>query len=178
MEPGWIERAAAGDEEAFADLIEQFKGYLMAAILPIVRDPSDAQDVLQEAFWQIYRSLPGYRGGNLKFWLARIATRKAIDWHRQQERRSRELLHHSPGDMDSTTALSAEEEYLRRAAAGRLAALLRDLPPPYRATITGYFLEGKSYRQLAKEAGVSIKTVESRLYRARMLLKNKCREGL
>lgn len=178
MGPEWIERAVAGDEEAFAKLIDQFKGYLMATILPIVRDPGEAQDVLQEAFWQIYRSLPNYRGGNLKFWLARIATRKAIDWCRQRERRSRELLHDSPGDMDSSAALSAEEEYLSQAAAGRLASLLKALPPPYRVTMTGYFLEGKSYRQLADEAGVSEKTVESRLYRARRFLKSKCKEGL
>lgn len=92
MNPEWIERAAGGDEEAFGQLIERYKSYLMAVILPVVRDPLEAQDVLQETFWQIYRSLPGYHCGNLKFWLARIATHKAVDWCRNRERHSMEIL--------------------------------------------------------------------------------------
>lgn len=178
MISGWIRKAAGGDENAFGRLIDQYKGYLMAVILPIVRDPSEAQDVLQETFWQAYRSLSGYRGGNFKFWLARIATRKAIDWCRERERRRREILHYSPGELCSGSALSAEEEYLGRMAKHRLAEQLQSLPPIYRTTMTGYFLEGKSYRQLADEAGISVKTVESRLYRARKILKHGYEEGL
>ncbi len=178
MVPEWIERAAGGDEDAFGQLIDRYKGYLMAVILPVVRDPGDAQDVLQETFWQVYRSLSSYRGGNFKFWLARIATRKAIDWCRQRERHSRELLHSSPEDLQLFSAISAEEEFFRGRARSRLSILLQTLPPPYRATMAGYILEGKNYRQLADEAGVSVKTVESRLYRARRILRNEYKEEL
>lgn len=178
MGPEWVRKAAGGDDEAFGRLIEQYKGYLMATILPIVRNPVEAQDVLQETFCQVYRSLSGYRGGNLKFWLARIATRKAVDWRRKQERLGREVLHCSPGDLRAGCALSAEEEYLGAAARSCLASSLQNLPPPYRATMAGYLLEGKSYRQLAEEAGVTVKAVESRLYRARKILRNSYKEGL
>ncbi len=178
MNPEWIKRAGAGDEEAFTELVDQYKAYLMAAILPVVQDPAGAQDVLQETFWQVYRSLGDYRGGNLKFWLARIATRKAIDWRRQRERRQEEPLHDAPGEPCPGCTLSAEDEYLGRAETDRLSSLLRTLPPPYRTTMTGYLLEGKSYRQLADETGVSVKTVESRLYRARKILRCEFKEGL
>lgn len=175
--PEWIKRAADGDEEAFTRLVDQYKGYLMATILPVVRDPGESQDVLQETFWQVYRSLRDFRGGNLKFWLARIASRKAIDWCRQRERRGREFLSVSPGDLNPEAALSAEEEYLGYAAMNQLSSLLYSLPPSYRATMAGYLLEGKSYRQLADEAGVSVKTVESRLYRARKIIRDSIKEG-
>ncbi len=178
MDPELIKRAVAGDENAFMQLVDHYKGYLMATILPIVRDPGDAQDVLQETFWQVYRSLPGFRGGNMKFWLARIATRKGIDCVRRREARSREFLHESPADLHAGAALSAEEEYFSNSAMGRVAALLQALPVPYRTTMTGYLLEGKNYHQLADEAGVSVKTVESRLYRARRILRHKYEEGL
>ena len=178
MNPEWISRAIAGDEEAFGQLIDHYKGYLMAVIMPVVRDPAGAQDVLQETFWQVYRSLPGYRGGNLKFWLARIALRKAIDCCRERERLKEELLPDWPEGPYSAAALSAESEYLIKTEKNRLAALLDSLPSPYRTTLAGYLLEGKSYRRLAEEAGISIKTVESRLYRARKILKYKLREGL
>ena len=178
MDPELVKRAVAGDESAFMQLVDHYKGYLMATILPIVRDPGDAQDVLQETFWQVYRSLSGFRGGNLKFWLARIATRKGIDCVRKREARSREFLHESPGELCTGAALSAEEEYFNPPAKGRLIALLQALPPHYRTTMTGYLLEGKNYRQLADEAGISVKTVESRLYRARRILKHQYEEGL
>jgi RNA polymerase sigma factor (sigma-70 family) len=174
----WIGQAAGGDEEAFALLVEQYKGYLLAVILPIVRDPDQAQDVLQEAFWQIYLALPRYRGGNLKVWLARIAAHKAIDWRRRQERRAGEVVLASPGECGTAAARSAEEEYLGRLSGARLAGLFNNLPPPYKATLAGYVLEGKSYRQLADEAGTTVKTVESRLYRARQMIKEQLKEGV
>ncbi len=178
LSPEWIRKAADGDEEAFRQLVERYQGYLMATILPIVRTPVEAQDVLQETFCQVHRSLSGYRGGNLKFWLARIATRKAIDWCRKRERLGKEVLHCSPGELHAGSTLSAEEEYLGATERGRLISSLQSLPSPYRATMAGYLLEGKSYRQLADEAGVSVKAVESRLYRARRILKNRYEEGL
>ncbi len=178
MNPEWISRASAGDEEAFGLLIDHYKGYLMAVIMPVVRDPAGAQDVLQETFWQVYRSLPGYRGGNLKFWLARIAARKAIDCCRKRERRREELLPDYPEGLTSASTLSAEKEYFSKTEKKRLAVLLDSLPPPYRTTLAGYFLEGKSYHQLADEAGISVKTVESRLYRARKILRCKLKEEL
>ena len=58
-----IDNKSADNIDFFSGVITQYKGYLMAVILPIVRDPDQAQDVLQETFWQVYQSLPGYRGG-------------------------------------------------------------------------------------------------------------------
>ncbi|NLY37829.1 MAG: RNA polymerase sigma factor [Firmicutes bacterium] len=173
-----IEKRSAGNGDLFSSLIAQYKGYLMAVILPIVRDPDQAQDVLQETFWQVYQSLPGYRGGNLKTWLARIATHKAVDWCRRRERRRAEFSVASPVEWGGAVAGSAEDEFFREASRSRLAALVNSLPPPYRQTLISYLFEGKSYRELAREAGVTVKTVESRLYRARQILKEQLKEGL
>lgn len=176
-EQQWINQAAGGDEQAFSRLVDRYKGYLMAVILPIIRDPGQAEDVLQETFCQVYQALPHYRGGNFKIWLARIAARKAIDSQRRG-RRLRELPVASPGEHCRRTARSAEDEYFGRAAGARLAGLFNSLPPPYRATLAGYLVEGKSYRQLAEESGITVKTVESRLYRARQMLREQLKEGV
>ncbi len=173
-----IEQGACSGEKAFIQIVDQYKGYLMAVILPVVRDREQAQDVLQDTFCQIYRSLPQFQGGNLKIWLSRIAVHKAVDWQRRQERLRRELTAAAPGEQKPGAARSAEDEFFHREEKLRLAAVLNNLPPPYRLTLTGYFLEGKSYRQLADEAGVTVKTVESRLYRARRILKEQMKEGL
>jgi RNA polymerase sigma factor (sigma-70 family) len=167
----------ASGEKAFIQIVEQYKGYLMAVILPVVRDREQAQDVLQETFCQVYRSLPHFQGGNLKIWLSRIAVHKAVDFKRHQERLRKEMTAAAAGEQ-IPAARSAEAEFFNREENYRLAAVLNELPPPYRLTLTGYFLEGKSYRQLAEEAGVTVKTVESRLYRARRILKEQMKEGL
>ena len=176
-EQQWIDQAAGGDEQAFSRLVDRYKGYLMAVILPIVRDPVRAEDVLQETFWQVFRALPGYRGGSLKIWLARIAARKALDCKRR-EKRLREVPVASLGEYGGRAARSAEDEYFGYADGARLAGLFNSLPPPYRATLAGYLVEGKSYRQLADESGITVKTVESRLYRARQMLKEQLKEGV
>lgn len=178
MDQDWINKAAGGDDEAFSLLVTRYKGYLMAVILPIVRDPDQAQDVLQETFWQAYRSLPGFRGGDLKIWLARIAAHKAVDWCRRAERRRAEMTVASPEEHGKAGSRSAEDECLAAMTKSRLAVLFDNLPPPYRLTMAGYLFEGKSYRQLAYEAGITVKTVESRLYRARQIIKKQLKEGL
>lgn len=175
------ERTAGGPvngQESFARLVEQYQGYLMAVILPVVRDSDQAQDVLQETFCQAYRSLPDFRGGSMKAWLARIAVRKAVDWQRQRARHSREVCAVLPEDYREAIAASAEEQYLEKSDRSRLQRMLQNLPPPYREDLAGHLLEGKSYRQLAEENGVSVKTVESRLYRARQKLREQWKEGL
>ncbi|MEW5783760.1 MAG: sigma-70 family RNA polymerase sigma factor [Bacillota bacterium] len=178
MDQDWINKAAGGDDEAFSLLVKHYKGYLMAVILPIVRDPDQAQDVLQETFWQVYRSLPAFRGGELKVWLARIAAHKAVDWCRRAERRRAETAFASPEEHGKAGTRSAEDECLDAMTRNRLTALFNNLPPPYRLTMAGYLFEGKSYRELAFEAGITVKTVESRLYRARQILKKQLEEDL
>lgn len=173
-----IRRAAAGDSQAFAHLVDRYKYFLLAVILPIVRDHAAAEDVLQETFLQIYRSLPAYAGGSLKAWMARIATNKAIDWNRRASRQRWEEPVADWQDLDGARPLpSAEDEVLRRAGLAHLVEACAGLPPPYRQVFLRYYGAGKSYQELAAEAGVSVKTIESRLYRARRMLRKRLEEG-
>lgn len=174
-----IKRAAAGEELAFARIVERFSPFLLAVILPFVGSPETAEDILQETFIQVYRSLPYYRGGSFKHWLARIATNKAIDWKRKCKRSLVTIAESSgqAGVAELSPGLSAEDEVIYRESLSRLLSLCRELPEHYRQTFTGFYLEGKDYRELAAEAGVTVKTVESRLYRARKILREKLKEG-
>jgi len=163
-------------DKYFSELVTEYKGYLMAVILPIIRDPDYSQDVLQETFWQAYRSFNSFRGGNIKIWLARIATNKALDWHRKHKQLKNEIAASSLTDFKQALCSSAEEEYLRSKAESRLLRKLENLPPVYRDTLKAYLFEGKSYNNIANDAGIKVKTVESRLYRARQILKNNLKE--
>lgn len=173
-----IEGFLARDPQAFEELINQYKAYVFAIILRIINDPDDAQDIAQEVFLQLYRSLPEYQPDHLKSWIGRITTNKAIDWKRKRARQlalvdsdiERQTI---PGVMD----MSPEQMLLQQERESHMKDLCRSLPPRYSQVIIKYHFENKSYQQIAREEGISLKTVESRLYRARRLLRERWKEG-
>ncbi|MDD3271866.1 MAG: sigma-70 family RNA polymerase sigma factor [Syntrophomonadaceae bacterium] len=173
-----IEGFLARDPQAFEELINQYKAYVFAIILRIINDPDDAQDIAQEVFLQLYRSLPEYQPDHLKAWIGRITTNKAIDWKRKRARQlalvdsdmERQTI---PGVMD----MSPEQMLLQQERESHVKDLCQSLPPRYSQVIIKYHFENKSYQQIAREEGISLKTVESRLYRARRLLRERWKEG-
>lgn len=173
-----INRAKYGDVQAFSWIVEQYTGYLYAVIFPIVRDENTAEDILQETFWQIHRAFHQYSGGSFKSWAARIAVNKALDHRRRVSRVSEDLVAEvSGGDTGDLACPSAEDEISRRLGLSRLAGAVRNLPDVYRETFIRYHIEEKSYSEIALAEGISVKTVESRLYRARKLLRKELQAG-
>ncbi|HHY34458.1 MAG TPA: RNA polymerase sigma factor [Firmicutes bacterium] len=197
-----VERAKSGDTRAFGEIVETYKGYLFAVILPVTRDPVAAEDVLQETFLKIYLSLPEFKGGNLRAWMARIAVNKAIDWRRRTARmramesptgvpegagwsrrqgltgvvHDGDRCHPSPsGAAPAGDCPSAEDEFMRQLGMEWIAGAVAALPPVYRRTFLLCYAGGYDYESIAKREGVSVKTVESRLYRARKMLKEALR---
>jgi RNA polymerase sigma factor (sigma-70 family) len=148
------------------------------AIWKIVRSQPDAEDLVQETFLQIYRSLPQFRNSQavgLRTWMMRIATRKAIDWTRMQ-RTALSLAPQPDLGLKQVTELSAEAQLLRREEKQELHALLRRLPDDYREAVELFYFQDKSYQEIAEAQQVAVKTVESRLYRAKRLLRQSGKE--
>jgi RNA polymerase sigma factor (sigma-70 family) len=173
-----IEGFLVRDPQAFEELINQYKAYVFAIILRFVNDPDDAQDIAQEVFLQLYRSLPEYQPDHLKAWIGRITTNKAIDWKRKRARQ----LALVDSDMDRQTIsgvmdMNPEQMLLQQERDSHIKDLCRSLPPRYSQIMIKYHFENKSYQQIAREEGISLKPVESRLYRARRLLREQWKEG-
>jgi RNA polymerase sigma factor (sigma-70 family) len=143
----------------------------------VLHHPKDAEDATQEAFVKIYRSLPRYQGHGFKTWMSRIAVNTAIDYKRKSERRREVIV---DPEVGLQTAISAEEPadlvLMRKEQGAMIARYLSELPPNYREVIVSYYMEGKSYQQIAIEQDVEIKTVESKLYRARNWMKKHWKE--
>ncbi|MDD2621252.1 MAG: sigma-70 family RNA polymerase sigma factor, partial [Syntrophomonadaceae bacterium] len=174
----WIESFLAKDPQAFEELINNYKAYVFAIILRFVSNPEDAQDIAQEVFLQLYRSLEEYQPDHLKAWIGRITANKAIDWKRKRSRQI-ELL---DSDMErqaipGAMAMSPEQVMLKQERESQVKDLCRSLPPRYSRVMIKYHFENKSYQVIAREEGISLKTVESRLYRARKLLRERWKEG-
>ena len=164
-----IQKILGGDSQAFQPLVERYNHLVYTAILKIVRDPNVAEDIAQEAFWQAYRSLDNFRGeSGFSTWLTRIAVNKALDHCRRQRNvpQVQELGEDIPGPDDpQTEILKKEELWLVREE-------IQNLPAVYRKVILDYYFNDMSYREIAHQDRVAVKTIESRIYRAKALLRN------
>jgi len=170
-----IEKAAAGDEHAFRLLIEKYKNLVFKAIYSVLRHEKDAEDASQEVFLKIYYALPKYHSQGIKAWMTRIAVNHAIDVKRKKQRQQEMIL-----ESDELPVSSAEENVvvplLRKEQKEMVKKRLRDMPANYRNVIEAYYLAEKSYKQIAREQQVEVKTVETKLYRARNWMKKHWKE--
>lgn len=174
-----VDRILAGDDEAFRRLVERYANYIYQAVYGVLRNVKDAEDAAQEAFLQIHLSLPRYERKGLKTWMTRIAVNKAIDWRRKISRRQEmpitepvmQLPDRTEGAPPGTEKLVLGRERKRRVAQG-----ISELPEHYREVIIAYYLEEKSYQQISAEQGIELKSVESRLYRAKQWMRKHWRE--
>ena len=166
-----VRRFLSGDEGAFREIIEAYKGYVFAIILNLIKDHYMSEDIAQEVFLKIYRSLPDYHYKNFKSWVGKIAVNKAIDYKRAQ---TRILANEGASEtMDEVLmrerGKTPEEVFLDTEHREKVLEALLALPATYGDTLEKYYFEGKSYKEIATEEGISVKTVESRLYRGKKL---------
>lgn len=170
-----LERARAGDLDAFNDLVVCYQDQLFALVVRMVPDRDQASDVTQEAFFSAYRNLSRFRGGSVRAWLNRIAVNAAMDTQRARKRRPvqpyPELEDESwqpPADEGADpvhTALTSERSHALNAA---LAAITHD----QRTAIVLFDVEGYDYAEIAGMTGVSLGTVKSRIHRGRLALRD------
>lgn len=172
-----IEQIRQGDTSQMRTLIDKYSQHVYHVAYSVLRNDQEAQDAAQEAFIQMYKSLPDYRSEGFKTWLTRIAFHKAIDAKRKLGRRTAEDLGgeekiiNMPGrDEDVLTRLVREERQ------DKLRERINQLPAQHRDIITAYYLVEKNYEQIASDAQVAVKTVESRLYRARQWIRKHWKE--
>ncbi|MGQ3481709.1 RNA polymerase sigma factor [Paenibacillus sp. TY11] len=172
-----IERIRSGDRQAFREIVELYSKHVFHVAYSVLHDSKEAEDAAQEAFVQVYKSLPQYRNEGFKTWLSRIALHKALDIKRKQDRRPAELIDVAQSlvqlpsrDEDVLARLIREEQTVE------LSQKISQLPQQHRDIIQAYYMQGKTYDQIAEETQVALKTVESRLYRARLWIRNHWKE--
>jgi RNA polymerase sigma factor (sigma-70 family) len=165
----------AGDQNAFELLIKHYQAYVFAIILSFVEE-NDASDIAQEVFLQLYRSLPQYESDNLKAWIGKITVHKAIDWKRKHTRYEQKKIDTDLSLIKDLSVPIPDEFMINQENRRQVQLICSQLPPRYGRIITKYYYENKTYQQIAREEGVNIRTIESRLYRARNLIRQRWKE--
>ncbi|MGP6159276.1 MAG: RNA polymerase sigma factor [Vulcanimicrobiaceae bacterium] len=164
-----VASALGGTAEAFGTLVERYERAVYHLCLRTVRDPEEAKDAAQEAFFKAFRSLRTFKtGAKFSTWIFSIAYHACCD---RLERRKRFSDAELPERADSTPgpALLAEQ----RDEARELRAAIDELPEKYRTVITLYHLQGRQYEEIARVLDVPLGTVKTHLFRAKELLRKR-----
>ncbi len=158
----------------------EFVPQLYSAALRMTRNPSDAEDVLQESLLKAFRGYGTFKAGtNLKAWLYRILTNTFINTYRKSARRPVEVelgdledlyLFKRIGSVLGGASRSAEEEALDQFVDEDIKRAVEDLPESFRIPVILADVEGFSYKEIADIMDVPIGTVMSRLHRGRKAL--------
>jgi RNA polymerase sigma-70 factor (ECF subfamily) len=171
-----IRRVQEGDAEAFAVLVRKYHRHLLAFIFRLVRDRHLAEDIGQEAFLDVYKSLSRFeqdRGTPFVAWLYVAARNRCVSEIRRRGRMdvvpAEDFLHVAAAGDTAEAALLRQEE--RQA----LQSSLAQLPEPFRSTIM-MSLQGDSLDAIAFRCGIPRATVKTRLFRARERLKQYLRQ--
>lgn len=170
-----IKEAAQGSEHAFRCLVEKYQSFVFKICLNIVKDSIHAENISQEIFLQVYRALPSYKYKGFKTWIGKIALNKAIDYQRKMNvMKKREIALTEEYQSTIVDESSSDlKDFWRNEDYKRVLSLCNNIPEIYKTIINKYYIQEKCYSDIALEENISIKTVESRLYRARRLLREK-----
>jgi len=131
----------------------------------------DAEDLTQETFIRVFRSVQNYQPGTFEGWLHRITTNLFLDMVRRRTRIRMEAL---PEDYDRVPADEPDPEqiYHDSRLGPDLQAALDSLPPEFRAAVVLCDVEGLSYEEIGATLGVKLGTVRSRIHRGRQALRD------
>lgn len=179
-----IQRCAAGDELAFAELVADNQRMVVQLAMNLLGDRDEALDLSQEVFLRVFRTIDRFRGqSTLRTWIYRIAVNQARNRHRFWRRRHRgdqvSLDAHvaAHGEFRSGAEAGPDRMLARKELAATLEHALGALPFDQRTAIVLREVDGLSYEEIAYSLGVAVGTVKSRLTRARQTLRLELREA-
>ena len=165
--------ALGGRQSAFSELLGRHRGSVFRLVRGSIGDEDAALDITQEAFIAAFAALKSYDGTrSFKTWVARIALNKCRDWARRRAVR-RFFSFALPIEAAATISddsIPADQQLADRAELARVRAGIAKLPSAIREPLILRTIEGLTQAETAEILGISEKTVETRLYRARSKL--------
>lgn len=164
--------AAPWQPPTWEEIVREHSARVYRLAYRLTGNQQDAEDLTQETFIRVFRSLSSYTPGTFEGWLHRITTNLFLDMARRRKRIRMEAM----GDDDGAVAAPGEqgrpEREFEHANLGHdVQHALDELRPEYRAAVVLCDIEGLSYEEIAKTLNVKLGTVRSRIHRARAQLR-------
>jgi len=171
-----VQRAQRGDEAAFATLFQLHKRRVYSVCLQMTKDVADAEDLTQEAFMQVFRSINSFRGDSaFSTWLYRVAVNTVL--MKLRRRKSPPVLSLDEpvaGDSSSLKREVGKEDLSLSGAVDRIALrrAIEELPGGCRQIFDLHEVEGYQHHEIAELLQCSIGNSKSQLYKAKMKMRD------
>ena len=163
--------------ESWEDIVRDHSGRVYRLAYRLTGNVADAEDLTQEVFVRVFRSLDSYVPGTFEGWLHRITTNLFLDQARRRARIRFDHLPHDPGTESAytghagATGSSSDRVLLDGLFEADVEQALAALPPDFRAAVVLCDIEGLSYDEIAQVLDLKLGTVRSRIHRGRALLR-------
>ena len=168
-----VDRCAQGEQAAARELFRTHQARVHATLFRVLGANRDMEDLLQETFIQVFRSLRGFRGeARLSTWIDRIAARVAYRYLSQRRGAAGMTQFEEEGAHAhaSVSRIEPADQMLAREGVRRFYAALDELGPASRVAFTLHEVDGRSLTEVAEIVGTSVTTAKLRVWRARRAL--------
>ncbi len=167
----YVQRILAGDTECFACLIDRYSERVYTLILKVVRNREDAEELAQDVFMKVFKSLPSFKGdSSFATWIYRIAYNTAISETRKKKYEylaveDTQLSNASEEDIADAWGLADSSKQVEQ-----LEKALELLPPDDRAIILLFYMQEKTVEEIAAITDLTQTNVKTKLFRIRKRL--------
>ncbi len=174
-----VRRLKAGDADALETVFNTYSKKLYAVALRMIGAAADAEEVIQDVFWTVFRKIHSFQGkARFSTWLYRLTVNAALGKIRRRKRHRElacEALHkfREGGGPAADWADTLDEKYARIQMQRLLGRALEQLQPIDKTVVVLSDLEGMSDQEIAAAVGLTVSAVKSRLHRARVLLRER-----
>jgi RNA polymerase sigma factor (sigma-70 family) len=168
------ETVAAGGPDAvptWDEVVEQHSDRVFRLAYRLTGNRHDAEDITQEVFVRVFRSLSTYTPGTFEGWLHRITTNLFLDQARRKQRIRFDALSDERADRLASASAAPDAAYADRTFDDDVEQALASLPPEFRAAVVLCDVEGLSYQEIADILDAKLGTVRSRIHRGRSMLR-------
>ncbi len=152
-------------------IVEEHSDRVYRLALRLTGNRHDAEDLTQEVFVRVFRSLHTYTPGTFEGWLHRITTNLFLDQARRKQRIRFDALSDERAARLASASPAPDLAYADQTFDDDVSAALAALPPDFRAAVVLCDIEGLSYEEIAEILGAKLGTVRSRIHRGRALLR-------
>ena len=180
-----IKKAIEGDESAYKNLLENYRGAIYNLLYKMVRNKEETEDLVQEAFMKAFKALPSFNEEYaFSTWLYKIAVNNCIDHMRKKKLQTYSInkpVQSKDGELDREfpdTSMSPDKSILSDERASIIETAIDELPENYKTAIILRHSEEKSYEEISKILNIPLGTVKARIFRAREMLKKKLKDKI